>query len=315
MLSRVAENIFWMNRYLERADNNARFLIVNFNLALDLNPRISEQWKPLVQATGTQELFDRMYDEASQKNVVRFMAFDEENPSSIYSCVKSVRENARSIREKISGEIWEQVNELYFLLKEEAGRKNAAQQDPRLFFTQVKNACQTICGMSDSGAVRNEAWYFAEIGKYIERADNTSRILDVRYHIHLPTLDTALDLIHWAALLRSVGSYNSYRQEYGTVSPAHIVDYLTKNPALPRSLYFCTERVGRAVYELIGSDEPSAAEIELLTAVRLLSEGLKETRTDEIIRTGLHQYLDQTQLRLIELTNLVYKAYFLMRKD
>ena len=138
MLSRVANAVYWMNRYIERAENYARFMDVNFNLSLDLPPNIPEQWQPLVITTGDWALFESLYNKPDKNNVIHFLAFSEENPSSIYNCVLQARENARTIRPEITKEVWEQTNYLYFLVKEGRKKKFWQKQDPRSFFVEIK---------------------------------------------------------------------------------------------------------------------------------------------------------------------------------
>ena len=181
MLSRVANSIYWTNRYLERAENNARFMDVNFNLTLDLPQYVSEQWEPLVVANGNIELFKSLHSHGTRENVIHFMGFEKENPSSIYCCLSKARENARIIRENITKEIWEQINELYFLVQRGERKQKSILNDPRRFFDEVRKRCQLLNGIAQATVARTDAWHFGRIGQYLERGDNTSRILDVNY--------------------------------------------------------------------------------------------------------------------------------------
>jgi uncharacterized alpha-E superfamily protein len=185
MLSRVANSIYWLNRYIERAENIARFVDVNLNLLLDSAVIDAQQWEPLVLTTGDLEIFRSRYGVATAENVVRFLTYDEEYPNSILSCLQTARENARSIREIISSEMWEQVNSFYFMVQD------AATSNPPLelpgFFAAVKMASHQFAGVMDATMSHNEAWQFGRIGRSIERADKTARILDVKYFIILPS--------------------------------------------------------------------------------------------------------------------------------
>src|SRR5437762_4587127 len=179
LLSRVAEAVYWMARYIERAENVARFLDVNHNLMLDLAQGYTDQWQPIVDTTGDGALFRKGYGEATRENVVRFLAFDPAYANSIYSCIRTARENARSVRETISSEMWQQINNLYLLVREES-RREPHTSLPTLCH-QVRMACHLFTGIMDVTMSHNEAWHFIRMGALLERADKTSRILDVKY--------------------------------------------------------------------------------------------------------------------------------------
>ena len=182
MLSRVANSIYWMNRYIERADNYARFISVNFKLALDLPPNVPEQWEPLIVATADHYNFFEHYSEANRENVLYFMTFDENNPNSILSCLYSARENARTIRESISREMWEYVNQIYWTVKERVeGSKSWEISRYQGFLEEIKSGSQLFYGIVDSTITRGEGWHFGQLGKLLERADKTTRFLDVKY--------------------------------------------------------------------------------------------------------------------------------------
>lgn len=182
MLSRVAESIYWMSRYVERAENVARFVDTNFNLMLDAQV-IGEQWEPLVNTTGDHEDFTKRYGTATQENVIRFLIFDTENLNSVFSCVRAARENARSIREIISSEMWEQINTFYLMVRNAAGA-TGYERSPE-FYNAVKEASHLFDGITDATMTHNEAWHFMQLGRLMERADKTSRMLDVKYYILL----------------------------------------------------------------------------------------------------------------------------------
>ena len=160
MLGRVANTIYWMNRYLERAENYARFMDANYNLSLELPPNEEQQWKPLVMITGDWELYQTLNSKVEKTKVIYFLAFDEHNPNSIYNCIINVRENARAIRTEITKEVWVQINALYFLVKEGIEKKRDADQNLRSFLTEIKNGCQLLYGMYDATISRNEGWNF-----------------------------------------------------------------------------------------------------------------------------------------------------------
>jgi uncharacterized alpha-E superfamily protein len=185
MLSRVAESIFWMSRYVERAENVARFIDVNDNLTLGEGVDLSEQWAPLVYTTGDQDLFKELYGEPHREAVMRFLAFDPRNPNSIFSCVAGARENARSVRESITVAMWEQVNKFY-LMVQSALQNSRFITEPNQFCDMVRHASHALVGTTDATMSHGEAWHFSRIGRLLERADKTSRIVDVQYFHLLP---------------------------------------------------------------------------------------------------------------------------------
>ena len=180
MLSRVADSIYWLSRYVERAENVARFIEVNLQLMLDAPSGEDQQWEPLVNTTGDYEAFKKRHGEATQQNVIHFLTFDAENPNSILSCVRSARENARTVREIISSEMWLQLNKFYLMVTA-ATENSSAQANPHEFFTEVKNANHLFNGAAAATMTHGEPWHFFQMGRMLERADKTSRILDVKY--------------------------------------------------------------------------------------------------------------------------------------
>lgn len=196
MLSRVADSIYWMNRYIERAENYARFIGVNFNLAFDLPPNVNEQWEPLLIATADNYLFYQHYDEPTRENVINFMTFDKRNPNSIYSCLLLARENGRTIRECISKEMWENLNELYLWIKDVKPQSEWDLNHMQNFYTQVRNGTQLYYGVVDATITRNEAWHFGRLGRFMERADKTSRFWMFLTLLYCPIL--TLRVVHWS---------------------------------------------------------------------------------------------------------------------
>src|SRR4051812_17667711 len=227
MLSRVAQTIYWMNRYVERAENVARFVHVNLHLELDL-PMIEEgqpsasQWQPLIWTTGDEKSFTERYKDYTRENVIFFLTFDAENPNSILSCVRTARENARSIREVISSEMWFTLNRFYLMLRDPSAVIRAA-EDPHAFYTDVKTFCAMFLGETLTSMSHDEGWHFGRLGRLIERGDKTSRLLDVKYYILLPRLEDVgnpIDTIQWAALLKSASALEMYRKVFSTITPS-----------------------------------------------------------------------------------------------
>lgn len=311
MLSRIADAIYWMNRYIERAENYARFMDVNFNLSLDLPPDVAEQWRPLVVTTGDWKLYESSYEKVTKKNVIYFLGFDQNNPNSIFSCIIQARENARALRPEITREVWEQVNRIYYFVKDGYSKKLWEKKDPRDFFIEIKNGCQMLYGIFDSTISRSEGWHFGKIGQLIERADKTSRMLDVKYHILLPTpqaVGTSLDLIHWAALLRSVSAYDMYRKKFGKLTPSGISEFLILDKEFPRAMLRCLMSAERSMNALTGRAEGYSNNAQ--KQIGMLKSQLEYADIKDILNSGLHEYIDDFQSKLNLVSSAVFETYF-----
>lgn len=314
MLSRVANSIYWMSRYLERAENVARFIDVNLNLSLDVPSEFGEQWAPLVNTTGDYEFFNQNYAELNRHNVMYFMTFDKNNPNSIISCVHRARENARSVREIISSEMWEQVNHFYIKVKE-ASKQQRLLENPHGFYTSVRLESHLFDGLTEGTMSHGESWHFLRLGKLLERADKTSRILDVKYFILLPSeqvVGSTIDNIQWSSLLKSTSALEMYRKQYKQITPAKVAGFLLLNRDFPRSVQFCLHRASQSLYALSGTREGSFSNPIEKAIGRLLSE-LNYAEIDDIISGGLHEFLDQLQVRLNHIDDEVFQCYFATR--
>lgn len=296
---------------MERAENYARFLDVNFNLSLELPPDISAQWKPLVVTTGDWDLYKSLYEEADKSQIIFFLGFDEKNPNSIFNSLKNMRENARAVRPDITREVWEQVNSLYYLVKEESDKKLWEKTDPREFFVEVKKGCQLLYGIFDATISRKDGWHFGKIGQLIERADKTSRVLDVKYHMLLPdseAVGSPLDLVQWAALLKSVSAYDMYRKEFGKLTPVNISEFLILDKVFPRSMLRCLIHAELSFISITGSNTgySNIAERKL----GLLKSQLEYADINEIISSGLHEYIDNFQMKLNDVSVAIFESFF-----
>lgn len=313
MLSRVANSIYWMNRYVERAENYARFMGVTFNLILDLPPGGQQQWEPMLLASGDNHLFYKHYDKPAPENVLRFISFDPNNPNAVLSCLYKARENARSIREIISKEMWEHLNQFYHRIRELSGKKKWNMDNWQDFFSEVKMGSQLFFGIIDSTITRNEGWHFGRLGRYIERADKTSRFIDVKYFILLPETDfvgSNYDQLQWSAVLKSVSAFNMYRQTHRSINPSEIVEFLVLGREFPRSIYYCLQQAELSLKK-IQSDAPLGwPAIKLLG--KLLSH-LEYSDVNDIFVFGLHEYLDNFQSSLNKVGDAVFDAYFALK--
>ncbi len=325
MLSRVADSIYWVNRYIERAENTARFIAVNFILTLDA-PSIAnienggEQWMPLILVSGDDSLFAKRFKEFTKENVIQFLTFDTENPNSILSCLTAARENARSVREIISSEMWEQVNKFY-LFVQNASRAYAFNTDSDGaanqfdFFTQLKLEAHLFAGIMEGTMSHNEAWHFGRLGRLLERADKTSRIVDVKYFILLPAVDdigSPLDSVQWAAVLKSASGLEMYRKKYHLITPIEVASFLLLDREFPRSVLYAVSRAERSLREI--TDTPTgeynnAAE----KALGKLRSELEYSDIQELMNAGLHEFLDATQAKLNGVGEKIFETFFALR--
>ncbi len=311
MLSRVADAIYWMNRYVERTENYARFLDVNFNLSLELPPELSEQWRPLVVTTGDWKLYESLYGKAEKKKVVYFLGFDLNNPNSIYNSLIKARENARTVRSEITREVWEQLNSMYLLVKTGHERELWKKKDPRSFFTEIKKGCQLLYGILDATISRTLGWHFGKMGQLMERADKTSRVLDVKYHMLLPNpeaVGSPIDLLQWTALLKSVSAYDMYRKKNGKLTPVGISQFLVLDTIFPRAMLSCLIHAEQSLNIIAGSAGGGANSAQ--KQLGMLRSGLEYSDIDEIFSSGLHEFLDNFQEKLNEVSLSVHETFF-----
>ncbi|MFD2036195.1 alpha-E domain-containing protein [Belliella marina] len=317
MLSRVANSIYWLGRYLERAENYARFIDVNINLSMDLPPDMNEQWEPLVLATGDHEHFKSKGMKFDRKNVIHFLTFDVDNLNSIISSITFARENARIIRENLTKETWEKLNELYHFVKKKSSKKEWKGEDLREFFESVKNQVLLLYGLAESTVARTEGWHFRQLGMYLERADKTSRILDVKYHIILPSptmIGTPLDFLHWTALLKSVTAFNTYRRIYGTIDSSNVVEFLVLNKYFPRSMFYCLVEAEKCLQKISGEGGTGYRNSAEKSMGELRSK-LEFADVSDVINSGLHEYLDELQRKINKISNEIDGNFFQIKHN
>jgi uncharacterized alpha-E superfamily protein len=314
MLSRVADSIYWMSRYIERAENVARFIAVNLNLSMDLPGQESQQWRPLVVITGDEADFAARFAGSSAAQVLQFLTLDADNPNSIASCLRAARENARSVREIISSEMWEHVNHFYLMVQGSGGLARVL-EDPLTFYDQVRVAGQQFLGVTDATMTHGESWHFCRLGRTLERADKTSRILDVKYFILLPSpgdVGTAVDDIQWAALLRSASGLEMYRQRHGRIWPRSVVEFLVLDKEFPRAVLYCLTKANESLHAISGTQLGSFSNLAEQRLGHLRAE-LAYTRADEIIAGGLHEFVDKLQGHMNRVGEAIYESFFALR--
>ena len=311
MLSRVADSLYWINRYVERAENISRFVEVSEAMALDCPPGSAEPWLPLIDASGDRELFDQLYPAGGPEQVVEFLVRAEANPYSVVNCIAIARENARQIRDVITTEMWEQLNDTYWTLLDSEG---FWKQQPQERLRDIRRACQLFYGITDATLSRDLSWHFSRLGRLLERADKTTRILDVKYFLLLPTPDEVggvLDELQWISLLRSAGAYQMFRQsQQQAIEPKAVAAFLLLDPIFPRSVRYCLERINETLRIVRGQAVPGAPdELECLSGLTLARWSY--TSIDELIAGGLHESIDDLQSDLNRLHDLVEQRYFI----
>ena len=309
MLRRVADSVFWMSRYIERAENVARFVDVNQSLSLGGSP----QWSPLVYASGDEALYHERYGrDYTADSVLGFLLFDQRNPNSILSCLVKARENARAIREVLSVAIWEAINRFYLRVRDASRSPGGTLQNPDGFLQQIKRASHEVVGVMEATLSHDEAWHFARIGRMLERADKASRILDVKYFVLLPDrskVGSAFDVVQWASLLESTNALHMYRRRFGRIVPQSVAEFLLLDPNFPRSVLFSVAQAERSLHAITGRPiGTNLAPAELLFA--RLNQKLSRARIEEIIGEGLHEFIDGIQTSLNEIGAEIYRGFF-----
>jgi uncharacterized alpha-E superfamily protein len=321
MLSRVADAIYWMSRYVERAENVARFLQVTLQLTLDCPGADASQWGALIATSGDQDLYKERYGkDVTAEQVVRFLTSDRSYGNSIVGSLAAARENARSVREVISRDTWEALNEAWLLVKSVDPDPNdlSALDD---YYQRVRRAAALVEGLTDATWSHDEPWHFARLGRMIERADKTSRILDVKYFILLPSttyVGTAYDLVQWSALLTSASADQMFRQRFHTTTPRNVANFLVFDGAFPRSIRHCLHQAARSLAAIEGrqTDKPFTIDKVPSTPERILGRLLSELdygHIQQVLDDGLHEYLDHLQTELNELSSAVHKAFIAPR--
>jgi uncharacterized alpha-E superfamily protein len=314
MLSRVANSIYWMARYIERAENLSRFIDVTLNVILDQPDSLYQQWEPLIRATGDEKVFHDRHQTASAENVINFLTFDREYDNSILSSLKQARENARTIRETISSEAWEQLNEFYLFVRGAVDKPMTLDQQAD-FFHRIKQHSHLFSGILDATMTHGVGWHFANLGRLLERADKTSRILDVKYFTLLPTVQdvgTTIDDLQWSAVLRSVSGFEMYRKRYHTITVQRVVEFLILEREFPRAVRFCLDEANWSLHQISGSP---AGMFRNSAEQRLgqLRSRLAYADIDSIIGGGLHEFVDDLQVKLNHVDDAIYESFFALR--
>ncbi|HUF21638.1 MAG TPA: alpha-E domain-containing protein [Burkholderiales bacterium] len=310
MLSRTASALYWMARYIERAENTARVLESSHRMSLLPRSTVmaDQEWFAPLNISGTLYPFSGRYATVTAKDVIHFMVLDPNNPSSIFSCARSARESARRLRGSITSEMWEVINYTWLELQQ-VREERLSGQGALAFFDWVKDRSHMFRGVTMGTALKDEAFHFNRLGTFIERADNTARILDVKYHILLPSVEDvggAVDYYQWAAVLRSVSAFESYRKVYrDVITPLKVAELMILRHDMPRSLHACMDEAFEILQHL-----PSGVAQEAVRRAGELHAQLHFGRIDVIFQNGLHEYITDFLSRLNEFGIEVNRCYF-----
>ena len=313
MLSRTADHLFWMSRYTERAENTARMLDVNYQSSLLPQSAAVAQlgWQGLLSISELSGLYSAKHDAIRSREVMEFMVKDESNPSSIISCLRAARENARAVRGSLTTEVWETANSTWLDVNRML-KSREFEDDPAQFFEWVKFRSHLSRGVTLGTMLQDEAFYFLRLGTFLERADNTARLVDVKFHAvesdfygTASEKDQEYDFYHWSAILRSVSAFEVYRKVYrDVIRPERVAELLILRADMPRSLHASLNEV-LANLEMVSGNPAS----ETLRRAGKLRADLKFARIDEILATGLHAFLTQFLDRVNELGSYVSREF------
>jgi uncharacterized alpha-E superfamily protein len=313
MLSRMADALYWMARDLERADNVSRLMEINLIHMVEAEEAApaATQWQPFLDISGSAELFRELHGSVpiSRENVIRFLTQETSNPNAILNIIRQARENARIVRDCISKEMWESVNHLW--LGVSSRLQKPLQADRALvFYDYLRKEVARFHGITGSTMMEGEAYGFYRLGLFLERADMTARLLDVKYFILLPDVGdvgSALDYYQWMALLKSLSGFEAFRQMYHPgLRPIDVADFVILSSEFPRSLSFSVNRMINCL-QRIGRDSPPSAAYQALATVQ---EALARQTAQTIFQQGLHEFLADFLSKLAQLNRALQKDYF-----
>jgi uncharacterized alpha-E superfamily protein len=312
VLSRIADSLYWMSRYLERAGNTASLVEINLLHLLEAEDALPEaaQWRPLLSISGSEEAYRKRYDggEITAGRTIQFMTRERQNTNSIRSSLRLARENARVVRDRISNEMWEAINEMWLRIDRLLEGSAPAERSPAIY-DEVLNGVARFHGISVSTMMRGEAYGFYLLGTCVERADMTARILDVKYHLLLPDVSmvgSPLDYYQWAALLKSLSGFEAYRRLYQAgLRPVDIAQFVVFEGNFPRSLRFSVEHMRHSLEE-IGIEGAART----TAAMAALEAHLQETSAEKVLSLGLHEYLEAFLAKVAAFDGAVAREYF-----
>lgn len=317
MLSRVANTFYWMVRYVERADNLARLIDVNEQLLLDFESLDSERlrgfWKPIILSTGDEEAFHELYEDAGSYQVIRSLTDDLRNPNSIVSCIGMARENARMVRDQLSDELWEELNALYLFSKSPRA-STMLRENPTRYYEEVRRSSMTFLGIASSTTSRSAGWEFMDLGRHLERADKTTRFLDISSYLpagHDGAEAASPGLLHWTAILRSCGAMGAFRATRNEINARSVVEFLLFSREFPRSVRYCIDRVDISLHKISGTERGTFSNESERVAGSLLA-ALNYGGPEDVFEKGLHDYLDGLQASFNQIAEEIFETYVLL---
>jgi uncharacterized alpha-E superfamily protein len=311
MLGRTADSLFWMSRHMERAENMARLAEAGFRISLtpDTGDGHREEWRSTLTSAGVLGLFLDKYGDAFFDQAIGFILFDDDNPSSVRSCLRAARTNARSVRSKITRDMWEALNSTWLAYDAISPTEITAARLPELL-DWIRERTSLFRGALLGTILRDDTYFFSQLGAFIERADNTARIIDVKYFILLPdsqAIGGDVDTYQWETILRSVSAHRSYRHVFqDNYRPWNVADFLILRPEMPRSLRFCYDWLDDTIGGLSSHYDERLPSAELIAATRTM---LKTANMDTIFQQGLHEFLTGFIRRNNQLTDTLSIDY------
>lgn len=309
MLSRVADSLYWMSRYLERAEHTARLIDVDLQLRLDQTPETgAERWLRLIQAVDAPLPPDGVIDAAS---LTQILTLDRTNPSSILSCVAAARENLRQVREQCSSEMWEQLNRLYLQVNSTTASE-AWMLNSHVFFRAVQEGAHLFQGVTDSTMLHGEGWRYIQLGRFVERTDAIARLVGTHFAAGARTPDAAVEseeYLEWVGLLKSCSAFEAYCKTYtAELRPVRVAEFLLLNSEFPHSVRFSVDRV-HAALQAIGEFTERRTEQPIRLAGRLQAT-LSFSQIDEIMGSGATGYVDGVRWQCAQVHNAIQQVYF-----
>jgi uncharacterized alpha-E superfamily protein len=313
VLSRIADSLYWMSRYLERAGDTARLIEINLLHLVEAEDALPEaaQWKTLLSITSSEELFAQCTGGAAitAQRVIEFLTLERSNANAIRTSLRMSRENARVVRDRISKEMWEALNELWFQLERSLSLPLLPERAAPVY-ADVRNGVARFHGITSTTMMRGQAWGFYLLGTFLERSDMTARILDVKYHLLLPDLSmvgSPLDYYQWAALLKSISGFEAFRRKYHEgLRPLDVGEFVIFERDFPRSLRFSVDRMRNAL-QTVGDDDPHSASHGIIAR---LAERLEHSSAEHVFEQGLHEFLEEFLQEIADLNTALQADYF-----
>jgi uncharacterized alpha-E superfamily protein len=308
-----------MVRYIERADNLARLIEVNESLVLDLGWRnhsdMDALWQPVIASSGDEELFHSSHPDGHRRDAIEFLTIDASNPNSILSCIAQARENARMVRDQLAEALWEELNGLYLFVNSSEGSQ-FVRYNSTAFYERIRRSTHAFHGVATATTLRGEAWDFMDLARHLERADKTTRFLDITTFIENQADHFGLTADeHWLAILRSCGGLGAFRVKHrARFTRRNIIEFLVLAPDFPRSVRFCADRIDQCLHAISGSPRGSFVNRAESLSGQLLAE-LAYASCDDLLDAGLHGYLDDLQAQLNRVGEEIFKTFVLLPEE